>query len=88
MFNIMFQMGGSSKQLARRIPVWLGAASVSTLPLLIVIPWARMEDRQAERPFIISEPVFFIYTLVAMIAIVIFWLPVKHTLHQILKYTK
>lgn len=88
MLKILFQVGGSRRQLARLIPVWFGAVSASILPFLISIPWARMEARQAERPFIVSGSVLCLYAILVVLVILIFWLPVKNTLHKILKNTK
>lgn len=85
MLKILFQLGGSHRQLVRLIPVWFGVASATVLPFLIAIPWARMEATQAERPFIVSGLVLCIYAVIAVLTVVIFWLPVKYTLHQILK---
>ena len=88
MLNIMSQVGGSSRQLLRLVPVWFGAVTASIISFLIAIPWARMEARQAERPFIVSGPVLCIYALIVVLTIVFFWLPVKYTMHKILKNTK
>lgn len=85
MLKILFQVGGSRRQLFKLIPVWLGAASAVILPFLIAIPWIRI---QANLRFIVSGPVLCIYAGIAVFAVVIFWLPVKYTLHKILKNTK
>ena len=85
MLTTLFQVGGSCEQLLKLIPVWLGAASAVILPFLIAIPWIRI---QANLRFIVSGPVLCIYAGIAVFAVVIFWLPVKYTLHKILKNTK
>ena len=85
MLDILFQLGGARRQLVRLVPVWFGASLASILPFLIAIPWAKMEASQVERPFIISGPVLCIYFLIAVSATAIFWLPVKCTMHKILK---
>lgn len=85
MLKILFQVGGSRKQLLKLIPVWLGAASAVMLPFLLAIPWTKM---QANRQFLVSGPVLCIYAVIAMLEIMIFWLPVKYTLHKILENTK
>lgn len=88
MLKTLFQIGGSHKQLFRLIPVWFGAASAAILPFLIAIPWSMMEATQANQPFFVSCPVLCIYSVIIVLAVVIFWLPVKYTLHKILKNTK
>ena len=88
LIKILFQIGGSRKQLFRLIPVWFGAVLAAMLPFLIAIPWSRMEATQANQPFIVSGPVLCIYSVIAVLAVVIFLLPVKYTLHKILKNTK
>lgn len=85
MLTTLFQVGGSCGQLLKLIPVWLGAASAVILPYLIAIPWIKM---QANRHFIVSVPVLCIYAVIAVFTIIIFWLPVKYTLHKILENTK
>lgn len=85
MLTTLFQVGGSCGQLLKLIPVWLGAASAVILPYLIAIPWIKM---QANRHFIVSGPVLCIYAVIAVFTIIIFWLPVKYTLHKILENTK
>ena len=85
MLKILFQVGGSRRQLFKLIPVWLGAASAVILPYLIAIPWIKM---QADRHFIVSGPVLCTYAVIAMFTIMIYWLPVKYTLHKILENTK
>lgn len=85
MLKILFQVGGSRRQLFKLIPVWLGAASAVILPYLIAIPWIKM---QANRHLIVSGPVLCIYAVIAVFTIIIFWLPVKYTLHKILENTK
>lgn len=85
MLKILFQVGGSRRQLLKLIPVWLGAASAVILPYLIAIPWIRMQEN---RHFIVSGPVLCIYAVIAVFTVIIFWLPVKYTLHKILENTK
>lgn len=85
MLKILFQVGGSRRQLFKLIPVWLGAASAVILPYLIAIPWMKI---QANRHFIVSGSVLCIYAVIAVFTIIIFWLPVKYTLHKILENTK
>lgn len=85
MLKILFQVGGARRQLLKLIPVWLGAASAVILPYLIAIPWIRMQEN---RHFIVSGPVLCIYAVIAVFTVIIFWLPVKYTLHKILENTK
>lgn len=85
MFRILFHVGGSRKQLFKLIPVGSGAASAVILPFLIAIPWIRVH---AGWYFIVSGQVLCIYAGVAVFAVLIFWLPVKYTLHKILENTK
>lgn len=85
MLKILFQVGGARRQLLKLIPVWLGAASAVILPYLIAIPWIKMQEN---RHFIVSGPVLCIYAVIAVFTVIIFWLPVKYTLHKILENTK
>lgn len=85
MLAMLFRVGGSCRQLFKLIPVWLGAASAVILPYLIVIPWIKMQEN---RNFVVSGPVLCIYAVIAVFTVIIFWLPVKYTLHKILENTK
>ena len=85
MLKILFQVGGSRRQLFKLIPVWLGAASAVILPYLIAIPWIKV---QADRHFIVSDPVLCTYAVIAVFTIMIYLLPVKYTLHRILENKK
>lgn len=88
MLRMLQQVGASQKQLSRLIPVRFGAVPAAVLPLLIAIPWAWLDAYRKDRPFIISAPVLGIYLILALLAIVTFWLPVKVTLKKVLKDTK
>lgn len=85
MLKILFQVGGSRRQLFKLVPVWIGATIAVILPYLIAIPWIKM---QANQQFIVSGSVLCIYAVIAMFTIMVFWLPVKCTLHKILENTR
>ena len=85
MLRMIQQVGASRRQLSRLIPVGFGAAPAAVLPFLIAIPWAWLDASRNNRPFIVSAPVVGIYLLLALLAIVTFWLPVKVTLKKVLK---
>ena len=85
MLGIIRQVGASRKQLSRLIPVRYGAIPAALMPFLIAIPWARLDASGNDRPFIVSAPVIGIYLVIAMLAIITFWLPVKVTLKKVLK---
>ena len=88
MLRIIQQVGASRRQLSRLIPVRFGAVPAAVLPLLIAIPWSRLDAYRNDRPFIVSAPLLGIYLALALLAIVTFWLPVKVTLKQVLRDTK
>ena len=88
MLRIIQQVGASRRQLSRLIPVRFGAVPAAVLPLLIAIPWSRLDAYRNDRPFIVSAPLLGIYLALALLAIVTFWLPVKVTLKKVLKDTK
>ncbi len=82
MLKILFQMGGSRRQLFNLIPVWLGAVLAVILPYIIAIPWIKM---QANQKFILSGPILCIYAVIAVFTFIVFLLPVKRSLHKILE---
>ena len=82
MLKILFQMGGSRRQLFNLIPVWLGAVMAAILPYIIAIPWIKMQPNQK---FILSGPMLCIYAVIAVFTFIVFLLPVKRSLHKTLE---
>ena len=69
MLRIIQQVGASRRQLSRLIPVRFGAVPAAVLPLLIAIPWSRLDAYRNDRPFIVSAPLLGIYLALALLAI-------------------
>lgn len=86
--RIIQQVGGSSGQIRRLFPAWVGGIAAAALPFAIGIPWAKVEAAYRNRPFIVSIPVIAIYVGIALLAMATFLLPVKVSLRKILKSGK
>lgn len=85
MLQIIRQVGASSRQVAGLIPVRYGAVPAALLPFLIAIPWAWLDARRSGRPLVFSALVFGIYLVIAVLAAVTFWLPIRISLKRIQK---
>lgn len=88
MLGTVSLVGASRKQISRLIPIWLAAVPAAMLPFLIAVPYAKLKTwLRVGRigTFLLSLPLFGIYSLIAALAFLAFLLPVKCTLRRIQK---
>lgn len=86
MLRTIQQLGAARKQLARLIPNGRAAFFAAVLPFLIAIPYTWVSVWLKVRhigEFIFSLPLVGIYTAIAAVTALTFWLPVKLTLRKV-----